>query len=92
MKITKVGLRDQVVDMDDGTSVVMVGTHVVALSPLATEVLTLLESGPRDETEVVAHLRGTFGEPGDSGDATTLVRDLVRDLRKHRVVHVVKSR
>lgn len=91
MRISKVGLKDQVVDMDDGTSVVMVGNHVVALSPLATAVLKLLESGPRNETEVVAHLCGTFGDPGDSGDATALVRDLVSDLHEHGVVHVVKS-
>lgn len=90
MKVEAAQLLDQVID-EDGSSVVMVDNQVMVLSALATEVLAVLGSGPRHTTELVAHLRKTFGDPGATGDADALVADLVEDLRSRAVVRVVTS-
>ena len=84
-------LRDQVVD-DDGASVVMVGSEIIVLSPLATHLVTLLRNGCRPLQDLTDGLVSAFGDPGGKGSAEELVRALVADLRSRGVVRVVTAR
>lgn len=83
--------RDQVVD-DDGASVVMVGSEIIVLSPLATHLVTLLRGGPRSLRDLTDGLVSAFGDPGGVRSAEELARALVSDLRSRGVVRVVADR
>lgn len=65
--------------VSDGAGTVMLGETVVALSYLATRVLTLLGDGSATLDELAEALLLELGEP-ESGDATSLVRTHVDDL------------
>lgn len=65
--------------VSDGAGTVMLGETVVALSYLATRVLTLLGDGPATLDELAEALLLELGEP-EAGDARALVRTHVDDL------------
>lgn len=65
--------------VSDGAGTVMLGETVVALSYLATRVLTLLGDGPATLDELAEALLLELGEP-ESGDARSLVQTHVDDL------------
>ena len=65
--------------VSDGVGTVMLGETVVALSFLATRILTLLGEGTATLDELAEGLLVEFGEP-ESGDARSLVQTHVDDL------------
>ena len=65
--------------VSDGVGCVMLGETVVAVSLLATRILTLLGEGSATLDQLAEALLVEFGEP-DSGDARTLVETHVDDL------------
>jgi hypothetical protein len=64
---------------NDGVGTVMLGETVVALSFLATRIVTLLGGGSATLDELAEGLLVEFGEP-ESGDARSLVETHVDDL------------
>jgi hypothetical protein len=65
--------------VSDGIGCVMLGESVVALSFLATRILTLLGEGSATLDQLAEALLVEFGEP-ESGDARSLVQTHVDDL------------
>ncbi|WP_416954504.1 hypothetical protein ACNKF0_19670 [Nocardioides sp. T5] len=65
--------------VSDGVGTVMLGETVVALSFLATRIVTLLGDGAATLDELAEALLVEFGEP-ESGDARSLVETHVADL------------
>lgn len=65
--------------VSDGVGCVMLGESVVALSFLATRILTLLGEGSATHDRLAEALLVEFGEP-ESGDAESLVQTHVDDL------------
>lgn len=91
MIVELAALHDQVVD-HDGTSVVMVGSDIIVMSPLATHLVALLRDGRRPLQDLAAGLVGAFGDPVEVSSSEDLVGALVADLQHRGVVRVVSAR
>ena len=83
MRLRRGELVDWYVEHEE--SAVLVEGHVLVLSPLATSVLDVVDSGWVSMDLVVEHLVARFGEPS-SGDAAALVGETVDQLAEWGVV------
>lgn len=90
MSIEPIRLRDQVVD-EDGTSVVMVGADILVLSAMATELLRLVVAGCGSTPALTQQLIQAFGEPGRGVSPDELVTALVDDLAGRGLLRVVNN-
>lgn len=87
MRVTSAHLRDVLFDPEDGTSVVMVAHRVIALSTLATEVLTDASARAMTVEGIAANLVQRFGSPPSGGEgALAIAQSLVEVLLQEGVL------
>lgn len=92
MRLTVAPLSDLVTDPTDGTSVVMVGQRVIALSPMATAILFASAARAVTLEELAMHLENRFGTPPQRlGSAHDLAEAMVCGLIDEGVLQVDPS-
>ena len=86
MRVRRLAFVDEYVE--DGQAAVMIETHVVVLSAMATEIWLFLAAECRDVRDVASHLVDCFGEPPQL-DAETMTIRLLDELATQNLVQLV---
>ena len=86
MKVRRLPFVDEYVE--DGEAAVMIESHVVVLSAMATEICLFLAAGTHDVGELASHLVDCFGEPPELAAETMTLR-MLDELAAQKLVELI---